>query len=121
MTTQQVAQRLVELCRNNQNVQAIDELYHRDIVSVEAVGDEQMPREMKGVAACHGKARWWYENHTVHRGEVSEPLVTASHFAVKFEFEVTQKASGQRFNMSELALYEVADGKIIREEFFYRM
>ena len=35
MTTQQVANRLVDLCRKGQIVQAIEELYDNDIVSVE--------------------------------------------------------------------------------------
>lgn len=42
-------------------------------------------------------------------------------FAVHFAYDVTAKPSGQRFNMAELALYTVKDGKIVREQFFYHM
>jgi ketosteroid isomerase-like protein len=31
----------------------------------------------------------------------------------------THKPSGQRSKMSELAVYEVKDGKIVKEQFFY--
>jgi ketosteroid isomerase-like protein len=42
-------------------------------------------------------------------------------FAVSYDFDVTQKASGQRFAMTEMALYTVKDGRIVREQFFYHM
>ena len=34
---------------------------------------------------------------------------------------VTAKSSGNRMAMDELAVYQVKDGKIVREEFFYTM
>jgi ketosteroid isomerase-like protein len=44
---------------------------------------------------------------------VNEPF-----FAAKIVVEVTDKASGQRTEMSEIAVYEVRDGKIVHERFF---
>lgn len=38
---------------------------------------------------------------------------------VRFTFDVTIKANGHRMTMDEMGLYTVADGKIVREEFFY--
>lgn len=38
-----------------------------------------------------------------------------------FHYDVTNKPSGQHFNMKEVALYTVDGGKITREEFFYTM
>ena len=38
MTTQEVADRLVELCRQGEFVQAVQELYSDDIVSIEPEG-----------------------------------------------------------------------------------
>jgi predicted ester cyclase len=34
---------------------------------------------------------------------------------------VTNRSSGQRMQLSEMALYTVKDGKIVREQFFYHM
>jgi ketosteroid isomerase-like protein len=34
---------------------------------------------------------------------------------------VTAKATGQRFQMEEMALYTVKDGKIVGEQFFYNV
>jgi hypothetical protein len=50
---------------------------------------------------------------------VSDALVAGSQFAVKFKMDVTCKIRNQRNLMEEIALYQVADGKIVREQFFY--
>ena len=43
-------------------------------------------------------------------------------FAVIFEFDATNKHSGQRTQMKEVGVYTVDDGgKIVREEFYYTM
>ena len=40
-------------------------------------------------------------------------------YEVIFEIDATEKASGNRTQMKEVAVYHVTDGKISREEFFY--
>ena len=35
--------------------------------------------------------------------------------------DVTPKASGERMQMDEVAVYTVKDGKIVQEEFLYAM
>ena len=40
-------------------------------------------------------------------------------FSVVFGMDVTNKTSGERVQMQEVAVYTVRDGKIVREEFFY--
>ena len=40
-------------------------------------------------------------------------------FALIFDMDVTNRETGQRMQMREVGLYTVADGKIVREEFFY--
>jgi len=116
-----VANELVALCRAGRNLEAIDRLYAADIVSIEPVGNEQMPAEMKGRDAIRKKNEWWFANYEVHRAEANGPLVGEKQFAVNYEYEVTHKPSGQRSAMAEMALYTVRDGKIVREQFFYNM
>jgi hypothetical protein len=42
--------------------------------------------------------------------------------AVHFNFDITsQPMAGLRFQMEEIALYTIEDGKIAKEEFFYAM
>jgi len=117
--TAAVAQELVSLCRAGRNLEAIDKLYSPRIVSVESVGSEEMPQEMSGIDAIRQKNQWWFENNEVHKAEANGPFVGENQFAVQYTFDVTFKPTGQRTEMSEMALYTVKDGKIVREQFFY--
>ncbi len=121
MTTQQVADRLIALCREHKELQAMEELYSDDIVSVESFAPPGKSAESKGIAAVKAKGEWWAGAHTVNASSVEGPLVVDTHFCVKFFYDVTVKATGVNMKMNELAVYEVKDGKIVREQFFYRM
>lgn len=114
-----VAQELVDLCRQGKNGDAIEKLYSEKIVSIEPRGDESMPAEMRGLDAVRGKHHWWTENMVVHSADVSAPFVGDDGFAVYFNYDTTFKPTGARSTMKEMAKYTVADGKIVKEEFFY--
>ena len=119
MTTQEVADTLVRLCSEGKFMEATETLYSPDIVSVEASAPPGGSRESKGIAAVRGKGEWWTANHELHSSIVEGPLVAGSHFAVTFKMDVTFKPQNRRFEMEEIAVYKVADGKIVYEEFFY--
>ena len=58
----------------------------------------------------------------VHSSSVDGPyLYGDDRFGVIFEFDATNKESSERMAMKELAIYTIAEGKIISEEFFYAM
>jgi len=120
-STAAVAQELVSLCRAGKNLDAIAKLYSKDIVSVEPIGSQQMPAEMRGIDAIRGKNEWWFENNQIHSAQAIGPFVGEDQFAVRYDFDATAKPSGQRMQMSEMALYTVKDGQIVREQFFYHM
>lgn len=116
-----VAEDLVSLCRSGQNMEAINTLYSPDIVSVESMGNETMPREIKGIDAVRGKGEWWRANNEVHSAVVDGPFMGDDNkFAVYYSYDITFKPTGKRNNMEEMALYTVKDGKVVREQFFYR-
>lgn len=103
-------------------MEAIEKHYSPNIVSVESAGNEQMPKEMKGIEAIKGKNQWWVENNEIHSAEANGPFVGSDDkFAVHFKYETTFKPSGQKMNMEEMALYTVKDGKVAHEHFFYNM
>ncbi len=118
-STAAVAQELVNLCRAGRNLEAINKLYSPKIVSIESVGSEEMPAEMTGIDAIRQKNERWFENNEVHKAEANGPFVGENQFAVQYTFDATFKPTGQRTEMSEMALYTVKDGKIVREQFFY--
>lgn len=121
MTTKEVADKLVKLCSEGKFDEAAQTLYSPDIVSVEASAPPGQSRESKGFDAVKAKGEWWTSNHEVHSSKVEGPLVAGSHFSVVFRFDATFKPQQKRFQMEEVAIYKVADGKIVREEFFYDM
>lgn len=116
MTTKEVADQLVSYCRNNEEDKAYQELYSPEITSVEMA--EPM-KEVHGMEGIQKKGQWWEENFEVHGTKVSDPVVADNHFAVTFWMDTTHKPSGQRSQMNELAVYQVKEGKIWKEQFFY--
>jgi len=121
MTTKQVADSIVKLCKEGKFDECLEKFYSPDIVSVEAGAPPGQSREMKGIEAVKGKAKWWAENHEVHSAVVEGPLVAGPYFSVMYKMDLTFKPEKRRFSMEEIALYKVVDGRIVHEEFFYSM
>ena len=118
MNTAEVAQKLVAHCKAHTEAQGLEELYADDAISIEAMDGPSGSAVSEGIEAIKGKHAWWEENFEVHGGEVDGPYVNGDSFTVIFGIDATEKASGQRTQMREVALYDVADGKIVRESFF---
>lgn len=123
MTVKEIAARLVALCRQGQFEQAMNDLYSPDIVSIEPFDNPMTgaSRRSEGMAQVAAKTQWWVTNHTIHAMSASDPFVTVDRFAVLFEMDVTSKPMAQRMQMKEVAVYTVANGKIVHEEFLYAM
>ncbi len=120
MTLQEIANELVAGCRENRAAENLSRLYSEQAVSVEASDQSGMGRETEGLAGIKGKHEWWEANMEVTKATVSDPMLHGDdRFAVIFEVQGREKASGTDFDMSEVAIYHVKDGKITREEFFY--
>jgi len=117
MNTEEVALKLVELCRKGEWMEAVNSLYADDIVSLEPRAMKGMPAEMRGLEAVRGKTEWFMNAHEVHSCTVTGPFAARESFVVKFDIDLTDKASGERMQMSEVGVYTVKDGKVSREEF----
>jgi ketosteroid isomerase-like protein len=117
MNTEEVATKLAEYCRNGKWMKAVDELYAKDIVSIEPHAMENMPAEMRGIDQVRGKTEWWENNFEVHSTKVGGPFVVRDTFVVQFDVDATEKTSQKRIQMSEVGIYTVKDGKVTREEF----
>jgi ketosteroid isomerase-like protein len=117
MTTVEIANRLVEFCKKGDFEGAQEELFAEDAVSIEPHGTADFAKETHGLDAIKAKGKKWgamvEENHG---GEVSEPLMADSSFAVTMTMDVTMKGQG-RMKMTELCIYHVKDGKIVSEQF----
>jgi hypothetical protein len=118
MTTNQIANRLVELCRKGEFETAQKELFAKDATSIEPQASGAFEKETKGLNAILEKGKKW-ENmvESMQKLEVSEPVVASNSFACTMHMDVTMK-NKEHWDMTELCTYEVKDGKIISEHFF---
>lgn len=122
MNTEQIANRLVELCREGKYEQAQEELYAQDAVSIEMAGlPDGALGDAKGLDAIREKGRKWQESiETIHGGSVGDPIVAGDWFSVAMGIDATYKGMG-RMDMKEICVYQVRDGKIAHEQFFYNV
>ncbi|MEL6917517.1 MAG: nuclear transport factor 2 family protein [Bacteroidota bacterium] len=117
MTTQEVANKLVGYCRQGEYENAMKELYGPNIVSIEPKGAPM--EKVEGFEGVIKKAEFF--NNMVeefHGNEVSEPIVADNFFSCRMKMDATFKEGGRQ-SMEEICLYQVDNGKIIKEEFFY--
>ena len=118
MTTESVATRFYEYAQQGKWFECQDELFSDDAVSIEPPHAQGLPT-VEGKKAIREKGIKFQESiEEAHGGYTSKPIVAGNHFAVAMTTEVTIKGMG-KMKMEEIALYEVKDGKIVKEQFFY--
>jgi hypothetical protein len=121
MTTQQVAERYYELAQQNKRRQIVEELYGSDIVNREPEHAAAMgiPTITKGLDAVTAKSKAREELiEAVHGETCSPPVVGGRYFSVALGRDITMKGR-PRMNLQEIGVFEVKDGKIVSEQFFY--
>ena len=115
MNTQEIAQRLVELCRANNFEGAWDELFAPDWETHELAewgGEVRHGKE----AAKASSDQWKSDIIEMHEMTISDPIVADDSFACVMTMDITSKTRG-RNKESEVCVYKVKDGKIISERF----
>ncbi len=120
MNTKEVANQYVQLSREGKSYEIIDQLYADNIVSKEM---PNWPGQVvtEGIKSVMEKNEQWYETvEEMHGGTISDPIVAGNHFSVSIGFDVTFKDRGRQ-QMEEVAVFEVQNGKIVNEQFFYSM
>ena len=119
MTTQEIANRLVELCRSGDYETCHKELYSPEIISVGPVwSPEENP--VQWFDALAEKAKAWHEQmEKFISGWVSDPLVAWRFITLTMWFEYQWKWSSEISKDEEVCVYQVKDGKIVKEMFFY--
>jgi len=118
MTTQEIAARFHELAQQEKWFEIQDELFADNVRSVEppdspymGYAEGKVPVRKKGedfVGRIEG----------FHGASTTAPVVAGNHFAIGRMMEVTVNPHG-RIKLDEVILYEVKDGQIVLEQFFY--
>lgn len=118
MTTQEVANRLAELFKEGKWMEAQNELFSQDAVSIEPEHAQGF-KTVEGLDNIRKKGQQWSEMvEEMHGGWAGDPIVGGNYIAVAMGMDVTVKGMG-RSKMDEVCVYEVKDGKIVKEQFFY--
>ena len=119
MSTAEVAAKWKEMCEQGKNLECVNELYAENVVSKEMPG---MPGEViTGKQNVWNKSKQWLESvEDFHASEIGEPVVAGNWFTAKMGFDCTFKEGGRR-QMEEVCVYEVKDGKIASEQYFYNI
>lgn len=111
----EVGQALVAMVRAGQ-FDPNTQLWAPKFSSIEGLGVSQ---EWTGGKAVAAKNQEFHDSNIIHSCTVDGPFVGATGFAVHYAIDVECKTDGSRKTMTEVGVYTVKNGKIIREEFMY--
>jgi len=118
MTTQEVAFRFNELAKQEKWFEIQDELFSDNVKSIDPPNSPYMGYA-EGKANVRKKAEAFVKKiEAAHRRYTTEPIVGGNHFAVGREVDITVNGFG-RIQINEIMLYEVKNGQIVAEQFFY--
>jgi hypothetical protein len=118
MTTQEVANRFNELAQTGQWPEIQKELYADNCVSIEPPTSQGL-QSAEGMDAIREKGKKFNEMvEEMHGGYCTAPVIGGNFFSVGMGIDCTMKGMGHQ-KMDEIAVYEVKDGKIVKEQFFF--
>lgn len=116
--THEIAARYHELAQEERWFDIQDEFFSDDVKSIEPSGSPYFGYA-EGKAAVRKKGEDFVKRvQEFHSGATTAPLVTGNHFAVGREIDITVQPHG-RIQIRQIMLYNVTDGKIVSEQFFY--
>ena len=117
-TIQEVAARFNELAKQEKWFEIQDELFADNVRSVDPPNSPYF-KYAEGKSPVRKKGEDWVKRiEAAHRRYTTEPVVGRNHFAVGREVDITVQGLG-RIQINEVMLYEVRDGEIVSEQFFY--
>jgi hypothetical protein len=121
MTTQELANRYVELFKQGNVPEIQNTFYDANVVCTEPehAAARGIPTVTRGLTAVQEKAKSMRETIAeLHSFYCTDPAVGGDYFSVGMGREFTLK-NGQRIKGDEIAVFGVKDGKIVSETFFY--
>jgi len=118
MTTQEVAERYNVLAQQEQWFEIQDELFAADVRSIDPPSSPYFGYA-EGKAAVRRKGEEFVSRiEAAHATHTGEPIVSGNHFAVARSVDITVRPHG-RIQINQIMMYEVKNGEIILEQFFY--
>jgi len=118
MTTQEVAARFNELAQQEKWFEIQDEFFADNVRSIDP-SDSPYFGYAEGKFPVRKKGEDFVKRiEAVHRAYTTEPVTSGNHFTVGREIDITVQKLG-RIQINQIMLYEVKDGQIVLEQFFY--
>lgn len=118
LTTEEVATKFIEMCRQDKFYEVQTELYADHCVSIEA-NDILLPKTVQGLQEILKKSKLFESLvEQVHGRVISDPVIGGDYFTVSWSADMTFKGR-DRVTMDEICVYKVQEGKIVFEQFFY--
>ncbi len=112
-----LANQLVALLREKKFVEAQQQLFSSDAIAQEP--EKFKERSVQGKENIILKEKRFLKGikEWIHF-EVSDPVVSQRHFSIRMYTEV-ELINNQKVMLDEIIVYEVLDGLIVKEQFFY--
>jgi hypothetical protein len=118
LTTREVATRFNELAQQEKWFEIQDEFFADSVRSIDPPGSPYFGCA-EGKSAVRKKGEDFVKRiEAVHRVYTTEPIVSGNHFAVGREVDITVQGFG-RIQINQIMQYEVKNGLIVSEQFFY--
>jgi hypothetical protein len=118
MTTQEVVTRFNELAQQEKWFEIQDEFFSDDVKSIEPAGSPYMGYA-EGKSSVRKKGEDFVKKVTEFHGAfTTQPVIAGNHFSIGRGMEITADGFG-RMKLDEIIVYEVNDGQIVSEQFFY--
>ncbi|HKC35382.1 MAG TPA: SnoaL-like domain-containing protein [Chitinophagaceae bacterium] len=118
LSTKEVAARFNELAKQEKWFEIQDELFANNVKSVDPPNSPYF-KYAEGKSPVRKKGEDWVKRiEAVHNLHTTEPVVGGNHFSVGREMDITVNGFG-RIKIEEIMLYEVKEGQIVLEQFFY--
>jgi hypothetical protein len=118
MTIREVADRFHGLAQQEKWFEIQDELFADDVRSIEPPGAQGLPNAQGKTAVRKKGEALVSQVEAVHASSTTQPVIGGNFFAVGRALDMTVRGVG-RTQMNEVMVYEVKDGQIVSEQFFY--
>ena len=119
MTTEQVAKRYYELIQQHQYEKIQNELYTPNAISIEPENDSNLPLIVEGLEALRQKEGLFFSLiEEMYGSYMSEPVVSTFFFSMMTGMDVKMRGKARK-KKEQICVFEVRDGKIVKEQFFY--
>lgn len=112
----EVGKDIVSMFNRGQMAEIEGKYWSPDVASIEGLG---VNLGWFGQKAVREKNAGWMADHVIHGAAAEGPFVGSSGFAIRFKMDVETKSTGKREMMDEVGVYQLHNGKIVREEFMY--